>query len=47
MFRLPEPTMNFKGDEAKYFLKARNGGWDLLQQYLEDPTMMPEDLSAI
>jgi len=37
MLRIPEPTMNFKGDEEKYFLKARNGGWELLQQYLEDP----------
>jgi hypothetical protein len=38
MLRLPEMTMTFKGDEAKYFLKERNGGWELLQQYLEDPT---------
>jgi hypothetical protein len=47
MFKLPEPTMNFKGDEAKDFLKARNGGLEILQEYLEDPTLMPEDLSAI
>jgi hypothetical protein len=47
MFRLPEPTMTFKVDEAKEFLKTRNGGWDLLQQYLEDPTTMPEYLSTI
>jgi hypothetical protein len=44
---LPEPTMTFKGDEAKDFLKERNGGWELLQQYLEDLTVMPKDLSSI
>jgi hypothetical protein len=47
MLRLPEPTMTFKGDEAKDFLKERNGGLELLQEYLEDPTMIPEDLSSI
>jgi hypothetical protein len=36
MLRLLEQTMTFKGNEAKDFLKARNGGWDILQQYLED-----------
>jgi len=47
MFRLPGPMMIIKVDEAKEFLKTRNGGWDLLQQYLEDPMMMPNDLSTI
>jgi hypothetical protein len=47
MFKLPEPTITFKGDEAKSFLKERNNGLELLQEYLEDPTMMPEDLSNI
>jgi hypothetical protein len=47
MFRLPEPMMNFKGDEAKYFSKDKNGGWDLLQQYLEDLTIILEYLSTI
>jgi hypothetical protein len=47
MLRLPEPMITFKGDEAKKLLKERNGGFELLQEYLEDPTMMPEDLSTI
>jgi hypothetical protein len=47
MLRLPEPTMTFKAEEAKDFMKSRNGGWDLLPQYLEDPTTMPEDISTI
>jgi hypothetical protein len=28
-------------------MKERNGGLELLQEYLEDPTMIPEDLSSI
>jgi hypothetical protein len=28
-------------------LRARNGGLELLQEYLEDPTMVPEDISTI
>jgi len=44
MIRLPKPMMNFKVDEEKEFMKARNGGRDLLQQYLEDPKMIPKDL---
>jgi hypothetical protein len=47
MLKLLEPTIMFKGDEARSFLKERNNGLELLQEYLEDPTMMPEDLSNI
>jgi hypothetical protein len=47
MFRLVEPMMNFKVNEAKEFLKTGNGGWDLLQQYLEYMVTMKEDLSTI
>jgi len=47
MLKLPETTIKFKGDEAKIFLKETNSGLELLQEYLEDPTMMPEDLSNI
>jgi len=39
--------MTFKGDEAKEFLKERNGGLKILQEYLEDPTLMTKDLSSI
>jgi len=39
--------MTFKGDEAKYFQKKNNGGWEILQQYLKDPTKLPEYLSSI
>jgi hypothetical protein len=40
MLRLPEPTTTFKVDEAKNFIKDKNGGRDLLPQCLEDPTTM-------
>jgi hypothetical protein len=42
-----EPTIDFKGDEAKYFLREINGGLELSQEYLEDPMMVPEDILTI
>ena len=47
MLKLLESTITFKGDEAKSFLKERNNGLELLQEYLEDPKMKPEYLSNI
>jgi hypothetical protein len=46
-FKITKPTMTFKGDKAKDLLKAINGGLEILQEYLEDPLLMPEDLLAI
>jgi hypothetical protein len=45
--KLPEPTLTYKGDEARTFLKGRNNGIELLQEYLQDPATMPQDLSRI
>jgi len=45
--RLLEPTITFKSVEAEYLLKKKNGGLELLQDYLEDPRIIPEDLSSI
>jgi hypothetical protein len=47
MLKLPELTVTFKGDEARSFLKEKNNGLELLQEYLEDPSTMPEDISRI
>jgi hypothetical protein len=47
ILKLPNPKMMFKVDEAKEFMKNRNGGKDLLPQYLEDSVTMPKDLSII
>jgi hypothetical protein len=47
ILNLLELTITFKGDEAKSFLKEINSGLDLLQEYLEYPTMMPKELYNI
>jgi len=47
MLKFPDLTITFKGYEAKSFLKERNNGLELLQEYLEDPKMKPEYLSNI
>jgi len=39
--------MNFKSVEAEDFLKTKNGGFDLLQYYLEHPTILLEDFPSI
>jgi hypothetical protein len=40
MLKFPKPTTIFKVEEAKNFIKAKNGGRDVLPQCLEDPTTM-------
>jgi hypothetical protein len=47
MLKLPELIITFKGDEAKYFLKERNGGLDLPREYFRDPIMIMKDVSSI
>jgi hypothetical protein len=47
MLKIPKPTITFKGEEDRQFLKERNYGLELLLEYLEDPAMMLEDLSNI
>jgi hypothetical protein len=47
MLRILEPTIIFKGDEGDELLKERNGGLDLLREYIQDPTMIPKDLLSI
>jgi len=47
MLKLPEPNITYKGYEARNFLKGRNNGIELLQEYLQDPIEIPKDLSII
>jgi hypothetical protein len=47
MFKLPEPTTVFKSVEAEDFPKMKKGGFEILQDYLEDPTVFREYLSNI
>jgi hypothetical protein len=41
MLRLPEPTLTFKGEDCREFLKKHDNGLDLLPEFLENPTSSP------
>jgi hypothetical protein len=47
MLKLPEPKLVYKGEEAINFLKTKNNGLDLLQEYLNEPVVILEDISRI
>jgi hypothetical protein len=47
MLKLPEPTLTFKGEDYRYFLKKHNNVLDLLPEYLENPMTTPEDITRI
>jgi hypothetical protein len=47
MLKLPEPTLTFKGEDCRDFLKKHDNGLDLLPEYLENPTTVPEDITRI
>jgi hypothetical protein len=40
MLKLPEPNLTYKGEDAINFLRGKNNGIELLQEYLQDPTTM-------
>jgi hypothetical protein len=45
MLKLLEPTLTFKGEDCREFLKKHDNGLDLLPKFLEDPTAIPEDIT--
>jgi hypothetical protein len=47
MFKLPEPTLTFKGEDFIDFLKKNDNGLDLLPEFLENPTYFPKDITRI
>jgi hypothetical protein len=47
MLRLPEPTLTFKGEDCREFLKKHDNGLDLLPEFLENPTVVPEDITRL
>jgi hypothetical protein len=47
MLRLPEPTLTFRGEDCKEFLKKHDNGLDLLPEFLEDPVAVPEDITRL
>jgi hypothetical protein len=40
-------TITFKGDEAISFLKEKNNILEILEEFLEDSSTMPEEISII
>jgi hypothetical protein len=47
MLKLPEPTLTFKGEDCKDFLKKHDNGLDLLHEFLENPTTILEDITRL
>jgi hypothetical protein len=47
MLKLPEPTLNFKGEDCMDFLKKHDNGLDLFLEILENPTAIPEDITRL
>jgi hypothetical protein len=43
--KLIELNITYKGDEADTFIIRKNNGIDILQEYFQDPTKMPQNLS--
>jgi hypothetical protein len=47
MLKLLEPTLTFRGEDCKQFLAMHNNGLDLLPHLLEDPILVPEDITSL
>jgi hypothetical protein len=46
MLILSEPTLTFKGKYSKQFLRKNNNRLDLLPKFLEEPMVVPEDITS-
>jgi hypothetical protein len=47
MLRLPEPMLTFKGEDCRELLKKHDNGLDLLPKFLENPVVVPEDITRL
>jgi hypothetical protein len=47
MLKFPEPTLTFRGEDCKQFLAKHNNGLDLLPLFLENPNLVPEDITSM
>jgi hypothetical protein len=47
MLRLPGPTLMIRGEDCKQFLGKQNNGLDLLPHLLEDPILVPKDITSL
>jgi hypothetical protein len=45
MLRLPEPTLTFRGEYCREFLRKHENGLNLLPEFLENPMVVPEDIA--
>jgi hypothetical protein len=44
MLKLQETNLVYKEEEVRKFLKRKNNGLELLQEYLHDPATMLEEI---
>jgi hypothetical protein len=47
MLRLPELMLTFKGEDCRDFLKKHENSLDLLPEFLENPSTIPEDITIL
>jgi hypothetical protein len=47
MLIFPEPSLTFRGEDSKQFLRNHNNELDLLHEFLEDPMEVPEDITNL
>jgi hypothetical protein len=47
MLKLSKPTLTFRGEDCKQFLEKHNNGLDLLPFFLENPNLVPEDITSM
>jgi hypothetical protein len=47
MLKLSEPTLTFRGQDCKQFLEKHDNELDILADFLEDQTTVPEDITKL
>jgi hypothetical protein len=47
MLKLPKPTLTFKGEDCRDFLKKHDNNLDLLLAFLENIAAIPEDINIL
>jgi hypothetical protein len=47
MLKLPEPTLTFKGEYCRDFLKKHDNNLEILPEFLENPTTILEDITRL
>jgi hypothetical protein len=47
MLRLRQPMLTFKGEDCREILKKHGNGLDLLPEFLENPLVIPEDITRL